>query len=86
MFETQRIVVVDADERSASELGTVESSFAGQIATAVWLGKLTDGAAREALSSYAIACHLCERANRMRLHAALFTEYRHCRERQDLVS
>ena len=72
--------------RSASELSAVESSFAGQIATAVWIGKLTEEAAREALCSYAIACHLSERGNLMRLHTALLSEYRRWRERQDVAS
>lgn len=86
MDQTQRIRLVDAVDASASELSPFESTFAGQIATAVWLGNLTEQAALEALTSYAIACHLRERANSLRLRAALLTEYRRTRERQDLVS
>jgi hypothetical protein len=77
----------DAPEREPpAGLSEVDASFAGQIATAVWIGKLDEEAAREALLSYAIACQLCERTHLIRLREALLAEYRHCRERQDLVS
>ena len=71
---------------SGSGLVDVDSNFAAQIATAVWLGYLTDAAAREALLSYAIACQLCGRSHLIRLRDALIAEYRLCRERQELVS
>jgi hypothetical protein len=67
-------------------LAEVDTNFAAQIATAVWIGNLSDDAAREALLSYAIACQLCDRAHLIRFREALLAEYRHCRERQDLVS
>lgn len=67
-------------------LSELECNFAGQIATAVWLDRLTDEQAREALLSYAIARHLCEGVLAIRLRAALESEYRHWRERQDLAS
>lgn len=67
------------------DLTRVESDFAGQIAAAVWLRRLSDEAAREALGSYAIACYRTEQA-RARLWAALEDEYRRCRERQDICS
>jgi hypothetical protein len=70
---------------SACELTRVESDFASQIAAAVWLRRLTDEAAREALGSYAMACHRSEQA-RAGLWAALEDEYRRCRERQDICS
>lgn len=75
-----------ASRLGPTELTALESSYAGQIATAVWLGKLSDEGAREALLSYAIACHLCEGTLVIRLRAALLAEYRHWRERQDLAS
>lgn len=71
--------------RAAYRLTRIESDFAGQIATAVWLRRLTDEAAREALGSYAIACHGGREA-RAGLRAALEREYRRCRERQDICS
>ena len=69
----------------ASRLTRVESNFVGQIAAAVWLHRLTDEAAREALVSYAMARHRARRPH-ARLWAALEHEYRRCRERQDLCS
>ena len=69
----------------ACRLTRVESDFVGQIAAAVWLCKLTDEAAREALVSYAMARHRGKRVH-ARLSAALEREYRRCRERQDLCS
>lgn len=69
-----------------SILSTVETDFAAQIATAVWLGNLTDTAAREALYSYAAAYHPGRRATSTRLRAALVSEYLHRRELQDACS
>lgn len=66
-------------------LTRVESDFTAQIATAVWLRRLSDEAAREALGSYAIACGHGKGAH-IRLSAALEQEYRRCRERQDMCS
>lgn len=67
-------------------LNLVAEDFAGQIAIAVWLGRLTDEAAQEALGSYAMACHQGERTSCVRLKEALFSEYRRRRERQDACS
>ncbi len=67
-------------------LTSVEVKFAGQIATAVWLSKLTDASAREALLSYAIARHPCRRELSRLLEVALTSEYLHWRERQDIAS
>lgn len=67
-------------------LGRIATEFAGQIATAVWLGKLTDAAAREALWSYAIARRRGIRWASDRLWQALIGEYRRRRERQDACS
>lgn len=69
----------------ARRLTRVESNFVGQIAAAVWLRRLSDEAAREALVSYAMARHRGKRVH-ARLWVALEHEYRRCRERQDLCS
>jgi hypothetical protein len=69
--------------RDEYRLTKTESNFAEQIATAVWLRRLTDEAAREALGAYALACHGRKPAH-ARLLAALAKEYHRCRERQDL--
>jgi hypothetical protein len=76
------------EEEFASDahgLTSAEADFAAQIATAVWLRRLTDDAAREALGSYAMACGR-GKGGHARLAAALEWEYRRCRERQDLCS
>lgn len=69
-----------------SRLSTVSADFAGQIATAVWLGKLTDETAGEALWSYAIACHRGNRPESASMLDALMAEYRRRREWQDACS
>lgn len=69
-----------------SKLNSAAADFAGQIAIAVWLGKLTEEAAREALASYAMACHQAKRISCVRLKEALVAEYRRRRERQDACS
>lgn len=65
-------------------LGRVPREFAGQLATAVWLGELTCEAAREALWSYAMACHGGARPASTRMLEALMSEYRFRREWQDV--
>ena len=75
-----------ADGSDEIELNRLEAAFAGQLATAVWIGQLTDTGAREAILSYAIASHFTVRTPVMRLNSALLAEYRHWRERQELVS
>lgn len=74
-----------AQASEAPELTEVAAEFAGQIATAVWLRRLTDEAAKEALGAYALACWRLRPA-RDRLDAALLREYRRRRERQDACS
>jgi hypothetical protein len=69
----------------ASCLTDLEVGFALQVATAAWLGKLTDDAAQDVLGLYALAVRRGKPA-RSRLTAALVAEYRHCRERLDLCS
>jgi hypothetical protein len=66
-------------------LTQVEVDFAQQVATAVWLSKLTDEAARDVLRLYALAVRRGKPAQ-SRLWAVLVAEYRHCRERLDLCS
>ena len=69
-----------------SKLSAVASDFAGQIAIAVWLGKMTDDAAREALQSYAMAYRLAKRKPWVGMSDALLTEYRRRREGQEICS
>lgn len=64
-------------------LGIVEAEFAGQVATSVWLGTLTEDAAREAFWSYALACCSGKRRESRTLCETLMAEYRRRRTRQD---
>jgi hypothetical protein len=67
-------------------LSKTSAEFAGRISVAVWIGRLTDAAAREALGAYAAACHSRERIPCDLLHEAVLAEYCHRREGQDLCS
>ena len=69
-----------------SSLTAMTSDYVGRIAVAVWIGKLSDEAAREALGVYAAACQRLEKARPESLHEAMLAEYRHRREGQDLCS
>jgi hypothetical protein len=69
-----------------ARLTNMTSEYVGRIAVAVWIGRLTDEAAREALGAYAAACQGMEKARPERLHEAMLAEYRHRREGQDLCS
>jgi hypothetical protein len=69
----------------ASGLTDIEVGFALQVATAAWLGKVTDDAARDVLGLYALAVRRGNLAQ-ARLSAALIAEYHGCRERLDLCS
>lgn len=66
------------------ELGATSSEFAGQVAVAVWLDKMSEEAAREALRCYAMARYAKSPGEAKRLLAALMGEYRRRREQQDL--
>lgn len=66
-------------------LPRIASDFVAQIATNVWLGNLTDQAARVALRAYAMASDDAKSAP-AQLWAALMREYLQCRERLDLCS
>ena len=86
MFRALESLDRETPRQCGVRLGKLDSSFAGQIATAVWLGFLSDRAAREAILSYAMACGMTGRLPLIRLRDALLAEYQFCRERQDLVS
>lgn len=86
MFRALEGLAAGTAEPEDEQLRSVDACFAGQIATSVWLGYMTDAAAREALLSYAVACRLRESGQPIGLREALLAEYRRCRERQDLVS
>jgi hypothetical protein len=82
----RRPLVVTMSETDMAKLSAVATSFAAQIATAVWLRKLSDDAAYEALRSYSLACHRGGSGLSARLRDALVSEYRRRREAQDLCS
>jgi len=67
-------------------LSTMTSKFVGRISVAVWIGRLSDEAAREALSAYAATCREVEASHPARVHEAILAEYRHRRDGQDLCS
>ncbi len=69
-----------------SELTTMTSEFVGRIAVAVWIGRLSDEAAREALRAYVAACEQSGRAQTACSHDAILAEYRYRREGQELCS
>lgn len=69
-----------------SGLGPIAADFAGHIATAVWLGKLSDEAACEALWSYAMACCPGKQCDAAIMRADLVAEYRRRRDGQDLCN
>lgn len=75
--------VIELEAPRPEAAPSLSAEFVGQIATAVRLGKLSDEAAREALWSYAMACHPGARAASERGWAALLSEYRRRREWQD---
>jgi hypothetical protein len=69
-----------------SRLSSMTSEYVGRIAVAVWIGKLSDEAAREALKAYAAAYHSSERSPPEILQDKILAEYRYRREGQDLCS
>jgi hypothetical protein len=69
-----------------NHLSTRASEFVGRIAVAVWIGRLTDEAAREALQAYATTGRRSGQVDASSLHEAILAEYRHRREGQDLCS
>lgn len=83
MLQTNLTVAGPAVGRDLSE---VEAGFAGQIATAAWLGDMTHEAAIEAFVAYALACYPRNRIDSEFVRMALIAEYRRRRERLDLMS
>jgi hypothetical protein len=69
-----------------SDLSTRTSDFVGRIAVAVWVGRLTDEAAREALHAYATAWRPSGHADAASMHEAILAEYRHRRDGHDMCS
>ena len=69
-----------------SDLNAVTSDFIRRISVAVWIGKLTDDAACEALEAYASACERAGQTRPDRIHDAILAEYRYRREGHDLCS
>jgi predicted secreted protein len=67
-------------------LNTMTSEFVGRISVAVWIGRLSDDAAREALGAYAATYRRVDSAYADSLHEAILAEYRHRREGQELCS
>jgi len=69
-----------------NNLSTMTSEFVSRISVAVWIGKITDEAAREALAAYAAACRRIDLTEAGRVEDAILAEYWHRREGQDLCS
>lgn len=69
-----------------SRLNAMTSEYIGRIAVAVWIGKLTDEAAREALGAYAAACRVIEDAQIETVREEILAEYRYRRDGHDLCS
>lgn len=69
-----------------NSLSTLTSEFVGRISVAVWIGKLSDDAACEALEAYASACEETAAEHPARVHEAILAEYRYRRDGQDLCS
>ena len=69
-----------------SDLNTMTSDFVGRISVAVWIGRLSDEAACEALEAYASACRRLGHMSGKGIHEAILAEYRHRREGQELCS
>ena len=79
-FEHELITIGEGDP-----LSRTASDFVAQIATNVWLGNLTDQAARVALRAYAMASDDAK-SGPAHLWALLVREYLQCRERLDLCN
>jgi len=69
-----------------NSLSTMTSEFIGRISVAVWIGRLTDEAARAALEAYAAACRQIDEPHPVNVHEAILAEYRHRRDGQELCS
>ena len=69
-----------------SNLDSMTAEFVGRISVAVWIGRLSDEAAREALGAYAEACRRIEQFDPAESYESILAEYSHRREGQDLCS
>lgn len=69
-----------------NSLNEMTSDFVGRISGAVWIGKLTDEAARQALEAFAVAFQRSGWAQSGSVREAILAEYSYRRERQDLCS
>lgn len=66
-----------------SSLSTMTSEYVGRIAVAVWIGRLTDEAAREALGVYAAAYQAQCQTHPVDVQEAILAEYLHRRDGHD---
>jgi hypothetical protein len=62
------------------------SDFVGRLSGAVWIGTLTDDAARQALEALAVAFQRSGWAQSGNVREVMLAEYHFRRERQDLCS
>lgn len=67
-------------------LNEITAGFIRRLAVAVWIDRITDQAAREALRAYASALVESERLSAKSVHEAILAEYRHRRDGQELCS
>jgi hypothetical protein len=64
----------------------VTAGFIRRLAVAVWIDRITDEAAREALRAYASAIVEGGDTPAASIHEAILAEYRHRRDGQELCS
>ncbi len=69
-----------------SNLTAMTADFIGRISVAVWIGKLSDDAACEALEAFAAACERAGTPRHEHVHETILAEYRYRREGQELCS
>jgi hypothetical protein len=62
------------------------SDFVGRISCAVWIGRLTDEAAKQALEAFAVSFQRSGYAQDGNVRDVILAEYKYQRERQDLCS
>jgi len=86
MFQALDGLAGNIEVRAPGRLREIDANFAGQIATSVWLGYLSEAAACEALLAYAVARRRIEGGHLIEQRDALLAEYRRCRKRQELMS
>lgn len=69
-----------------NSLNAMASDFVGRISGAVWVGRLSDEAAQQALEAFAAAFQRSGWAQTGNVRQSILTEYRLRREQQDLFS